>query len=146
MPKIRKEGGKMVSSVQRLQIMEIKEQSIQAYNATNKLLGNVQVLTTTLKRIDMTKLTCISTTLEQSAEAAKEATKNSSGLATAMEKLGQKMPNIKNAVVKITQSVPNIKTVIDGILKKLPDVKKAMEDIYKATESHIFTHFTIVTC
>jgi len=52
--------------------------------------------------------------LIHSRDAAKEASNNSSGLVTAMERLGQKMPNIK----------------------------KAMEDIYKATESHIFTQFT----
>ena len=42
--KIKKEGGRMATSVESLQLMEIREESLQEYNATSKLLGNVKVL------------------------------------------------------------------------------------------------------
>ncbi|MBQ3558257.1 MAG: hypothetical protein IJA07_01930 [Agathobacter sp.] len=91
-------------SVENLQLMAIKEQSLQAYNATEKLVGNMNVLSTMLKKVDVTSITCISNTLVQSKDTAKEAAKNTLGFASAIEKIGQKMPNVR--------------TVIDGITKK----------------------------
>ena len=111
----------MSTSVESLQLMEIREESLQAYNATEKLFDNVKLLSTSLKRLDITRITSMSSTFVQSSEAAREATKNTSGWATAIEKVGQKIPNIKKG--------------IEGFCKRLPDVKKAMEGIYKATES-----------
>ncbi|MBQ2902412.1 MAG: hypothetical protein IJE49_11285 [Agathobacter sp.] len=125
----------MAESIDKKQLEEITEEMTNALNATSKLQEEVSDLNTTVKKIDISKLSDMTDALVQSRDAAKEASNNSSGLVTAMEKLSQKMPNIKTAVDKITQSVPNIKTVIDGISKKLPDVKKTMENIYKATES-----------
>ncbi|MBQ8519243.1 MAG: hypothetical protein IJ455_06560 [Agathobacter sp.] len=125
----------MAENIEKKQLKEITTEATKAYDATNKLQKVIGYINTALKKLDMGNLNKVSATLEKSGEAAKEATKNTSGLATAMEKLGQKMPNINSTVEKITQSVPNIKKVIEGISKKLPDIKKVMEDIYKATES-----------
>jgi len=132
----------MTQTVEKLQITGITSQALTAYRATNKLAGMVNTLSTSLNKMDTSVLAGFASSVEDISYSMQgmntltyEVTTGLNESNDTIEDTTKNAFSLSSAIGKMAQSIPNVKNIIDKFAQAIPNIKAAIGEIYYATES-----------